>query len=352
MNITFLIGNGFDVGLGLHSKFSDYFPKYIKESKNKSKSLLELSNDIDANREEWSYFEKKMGDYTIKFSKETISNYKSQIKDFEINFIKYLQEEENSLIYDKNKLTPIFSKAFSSFYSQNNLSPGSYDAIAYQFNRYKRENYIYNFITFNYTNTLEKCLSIFPNGIVTKRTYDNREYVAKIGKILHIHGTKDNLPIMGVNDISQIKNEELAKDSRFTKFIVKPINNSFNRTNNNKTATDIISNSNLICVYGMSLGETDKKWWIALLHWLSNDLNHQLIIFNYDEKYTPSCQFDKLEKEDEIIDILSNFSSSEKINVEELRERIHIAIHKNIFSINLRQNEIVNIDEVAATKMQ
>lgn len=39
MNITFFIGNGFDVGMGLHSKFSDYFPRYIEESANKNKII-------------------------------------------------------------------------------------------------------------------------------------------------------------------------------------------------------------------------------------------------------------------------------------------------------------------------
>lgn len=32
MNITFLIGNGFDVGMGMKSRFSDFFPKYCADS--------------------------------------------------------------------------------------------------------------------------------------------------------------------------------------------------------------------------------------------------------------------------------------------------------------------------------
>lgn len=350
MNITFLIGNGFDVGLGLRSKFSDYFPQYIEESKNKKGTLSALADEIASDKEEWSYFEKKMGEYTDKFTKTTITDYKAQIKDFEVSFIKYLQKEESLLRYDSSKILQVFEKALMSFYKSNNLSPGSTDTIANLFTHYNQTHYIFNFISFNYTNTLEKCLAVFSDGIVSRRRVMGSEYLNKVEKIVHIHGTKSNLPIMGVNDVSQIKNSELAKDNRFAKYIVKPLNIKANRTNNDKFAKDLIDNSQIVCIYGMSLGETDKNWWNIILRWLSGDAKRQLVIFSYDEKYSPSSQFDKLDKEDFIIDTLNSYAQSIKIDVEALRERIHIAIHKNIFAINLRKDEDPTIAEVAATQ--
>ena len=71
MNITFLIGNGFDVGMGMHSKFSDYFPIYIEDSKDKVKSLKDFADEIAEDEEKWSVFEKQLGVYTNKFSLET-----------------------------------------------------------------------------------------------------------------------------------------------------------------------------------------------------------------------------------------------------------------------------------------
>lgn len=350
MNITFLIGNGFDVGLGLRSKFSDYFPQYITESKNKEGTLSALADEIASDKEEWSYFEKKMGVYTDKFTKATINDYKAQIKDFEISFIKYLQQEESLLDYENPKLPIIFEKAFMNFYKSNNLSPGSTDTISNLFTYYKQTHYIFNFISFNYTNTLEKCLAVFPDGIFSKRNINGSEYLNKFERIVHIHGTKSNLPIMGVNDVSQIKNSELAKDNRFAKYIVKPLNIKANRTNNDKLAKDLIDNSQIVCIYGMSLGETDKNWWNVILKWLSVDSRHQLVIFSYDEKYTPSSHFDKLDKEDFIIDTLNSYAQLIKIDVETLRDQIHIAIHKNIFAINLRKDESPTIAEAAITQ--
>lgn len=79
MNITFLIGNGFDVGMGLKSKFSDYFPIYIEESKEKDNSIKALADDIEINRAEWSYFEKKLVNtlrsFRLKIKKIFLYNY-------------------------------------------------------------------------------------------------------------------------------------------------------------------------------------------------------------------------------------------------------------------------------------
>ena len=32
MNITFFIGNGFDINLGLNTKYSDFYPYFIEKS--------------------------------------------------------------------------------------------------------------------------------------------------------------------------------------------------------------------------------------------------------------------------------------------------------------------------------
>ena len=49
MNITFLIGNGFDVGLGMKSRFKDFFPIYKEKSQNKEPRIKYLSDSIEGN---------------------------------------------------------------------------------------------------------------------------------------------------------------------------------------------------------------------------------------------------------------------------------------------------------------
>lgn len=341
MNITFLIGNGFDIGIGMKSKFKNFFPIYQEQSKNKAERIKQLSEEIGADHENWADFEAEMGRYTIKFNKDTKQNFINQVKDFEEEFIAYLQSEENSLMFDEGKeIGSIISNALLKYYSESNLAPDSRDAIQTVYAANSADNHNYNFVNFNYTYALEKCLEKIPQKVVCKRKYGGSERYDKIGKIVHVHGKCDLHPIIGVNDISQIANKELAEDKSFTRYFVKPSLNALLRQGNDINATTLISQSKIICVYGMALGETDKKWWQLLIEWLSGEPSRQLVIFDYDEKYTTSTQFDWVEKEDSIIAKLEDYNSNSGINVEELRTRIHIAVHKNIFAMNIpRKNK-------------
>lgn len=339
MNITFLIGNGFDVGVGMESRFSDFFPKYCADSVNKSESLIGLSKDIEEHQDDWSYFERQIGKYTEKFTAETKQNFLAQFRDFEVSFIAYLKNQEESLRFDSpQKIAEIMRKGLAEFYSSANLPIASSQQIAAVYNNHAAEEHKYNFITFNYTSILEKCLKTIPNSIVKTRKVSNIEKQDTVGKVVHVHGYIDTYPIMGVNDVSQIANKELATNKRFARYIVKPISNDAHRMNHDKESTALINSSHIICIYGMSLGETDKDWWNKILTWLSKDGNRQLVIFVYDKQFSMSTQFDWIEKEDSIIDTLAQYPTNKNFNVEDLRPRIHIAVHKNIFEMNLSQD--------------
>ena len=335
MNITFLIGNGFDVGVGMKSKFKDFFPIYKEKSKSKAKRIKQLSDEIEGNYETWADFEKALGEYTVKFTPETKQNFIDQVKDFETEVIAYLEDEENRLCFDESdEISRVMLEALTKYYSVNNIAPESTETIAGTYSNHVGENHVYNFINFNYTDVLKKCLDTITGKVVCKRNHGNAEKVDKIGEIVHVHGKNKLYPIIGVNDVSQIANQELAKDSRFTKRIVKPSLNKYLRLGNDGKASNIINQSTIICVYGMSLGITDKKWWNMILSWLHGNSARQLVLFDYDNDYSTATQFGWIEKEDEIIDKLSEYNNSKSIDVENLRSRIHIAVHKNIFQMN------------------
>ena len=134
MQITFLIGNGFDVGLGMKSKFSDYFPIYVKESHNKEEHIKKLSEAIKADKDTWAYFEKQKGEYTSQFNETTQQDYINQFKDFERSFVDYLIDEENKLSYeDKEKISTTFTKALTDFYKGQNLQAGSKNVLMDRF---------------------------------------------------------------------------------------------------------------------------------------------------------------------------------------------------------------------------
>ena len=338
MNITFLIGNGFDVGVGMKSRFIDFFPIYKEKSKAKSERIKQLSDEIEGDYETWADFEKALGEYTANFTPETKQDFIDQVKDFEAEFIAYLEKEEHRLsLEESDEISKVMLKALTEYYSADNIAPESSSTITTTYSNHRGEAHVYNFVNFNYTDVLKNCLDIIPEEVVCKRKYDKTEKIDKIGEIVHVHGKKHLHPIIGVNDVSQIANTELAKDQRFVKLIVKPSLNERLRYGNDKKATNIINQSTIICIYGMSLGSTDKKWWNLLLSWLQANSGRQLVLFNYDRSYSASTQFDWPEKEDEIVDILSKYSGS--VDVEKLLPRIHIAVHKNIFQMDFEDTK-------------
>jgi len=233
------------------------------------------------------------------------------------------------------------------FYSTHNLRRGSNISIATTLKQKEREERRFNFISFNYTSALENCLKTIPDGVIESRKYSSAILKDKIGRIVHVHGTKNDGPIMGVCDASQISNREFANNDRFLQTFVKPRINMVHRTNQDADASMLISSSTIICIYGMSLGATDKNWWSKILSWLNGSGERQLVIFDYDPDFSTTTQFDWIDKEYDILDKLSSYNEASNIDIEKLRPRIHIAVHKNIFAMDLTKQYTEIMDDSA-----
>ncbi len=330
MNVTFLIGNGFDLGVGLKSRFSDFFPEYKKRSAKKEKRIKALSQNIAGDYGNWANFENMLGEYTLEFTDKTKQDFLDQIRDFEREFNDYLKEQEEGLFFDNaEEIAETMRSGLCNFYSSDILPIASHNALRKKFTNHQDENCIYKFIVFNYTSVFEKCINLIPNGVVRTRRTSFGEKIDSIKSVVYVHGRIGDYPLMGVNDVSQIKNQELAKDKRFVQYIVKPLLNSAHRLERDANATHIIQESSVVCIYGMSLGKTDKKWWQLIVQWLKASPSRQLVVFLHDQGFSANDQFGRIEKENELIDKLAGYASG--VNVEALRPRIHLAINKNIF---------------------
>ena len=338
MNITFMIGNGFDIGLGLATSFKEFFPIYYAKSLKKDASIRQLSENISDNEDAWSYFEKQLGEYTVKFDSTTASNFHSQLADFTKEFIEYLRAQEKRLSYsDTQLISKTLITALTGFYKGDILPTASAACFEKIFLNASGDEHRYNFISFNYTSALEHCLETLKDKVVTirKSKSGTETKTDKIGSIVNVHGTEGSFPIMGVNDKTQIANKQLAETLSFSDRLVKPQINQRIRMNYAEQAASVLSSSKIICIYGMSLGITDRDWWDRVITWLHADSNRQLVIFNYDPQYSTDSPLNWLDKEDGIIDQLSAHNKNQSISVAKLRNRIHIAVHKNIFSMPL-----------------
>lgn len=340
MEITFLIGNGFDIGLGMRTQYSQFIPRYIKNGKNKSTVLKDFSEQLGKNIDKWSYFEKQIGEYTLEFSKDNKYDLIDQLEDFEKEFIAYLLEEESKLEFnDSDKIGQFFQETILKFYET--LHPESITSIKEVFKTYRASGHNYNFISFNYTQALDKCLEKIPNKKINTRKVSNTIYTDTVGKVVHVHGLCNQFPLIGLNDVEQIKNSELANNPEFVKYLIKPSLNKLHRMGNASNASKMIDTSKIICIYGMSLGETDLLWWNKLVVWLNGGNDRHLIVFEHDDHFSRSSQFGWIRKMDSLIDKLQSYNKNPGIKLESLRDRIHLSL-KDIFAYPLLEKESNN----------
>ena len=97
--ITFLIGNGFDINVGLRTKYRDFYEYYIKKCPNDM-----LAKNIGKNYEYWSDFEVGLGRYTEKVKTTEIKAFWKSEENLEQELAEYLKVQMNRVnISDKEQ---------------------------------------------------------------------------------------------------------------------------------------------------------------------------------------------------------------------------------------------------------
>lgn len=336
MKITFIMGNGFDIGLGLHTSYENFYEQYcvIRDDDSNNirqfKIMLKNRNDDKSKRIiDWADFEKAFGQHSEEFYLETKWEYIERFEDFVVSFNRYLEDEEKTVDYSKKEsIAEIMKNGVTTYF---HIRSADRDAVQAVYNR-SDSTRTYNFISFNYTRTVDRCAQILKESLKN----DNSR---NVDKVLHIHGYVEENMIMGVNDPTQITKTELANDVDVVREIVKPQQNSDVRANYEKEVLATINSSDVICVYGMSIGETDKKWWNVIAKWLSKSSNRALVIMKYDKKYNPRFPFSQNRFVDEVVNKFISLSEQPELVAADIRSRIFVGMNHNVFEMNLRQEE-------------
>ncbi len=343
MNITFLIGNGFDLGLGLKTSFKDYYDICKVRQINEEESE-ELEENIRKDIELWSNFEEGLGKYTDKFTLDTKEVFFERKDQFEEGFYDYLSSEEKRLQYDKKVITKTMKDALLHFYDRGVLTPDDEQGIKCIID--SNNDYVFNFINFNYTKTLENCLEPFSDKIIEKRQKNSTMEIWKINEVIHVHGIKYKNPIIGVDNPTQISNKEFANDQDFLKRFIKPQINQYLGMQFASKSKKIIDNSQIICIYGMSIGATDATWWRYLAEWLKNNTRRYLIIFWFDEDFKSYLPEKTIKKKDDIKNKFLKYSTFSDSIKNSLSRRIYIAINQTIFKMKLTVNTTNQYSEI------
>lgn len=342
MNITFLVGNGFDINLGLQTSYKDFYKWYIKQesSDENIKKIKEyIKEDIqDNNGEKWSDLEAALGECTGEF--DNFEGFFNCHIDITKKLREYLKEEEKKFNLENisEKQLDDMRKSLLNFYK------GLRDEDYNQFynlleNDIKNRSSFINFISFNYTFALDNIVKKMSEKSLKLATNSNNiQYSFGVNKkVIHVHGFLDDSPILGVNDESQVKNKALFENTYFKGLIIKEEAVNIKRTDWQRRAENIIKNSNIICIYGMSLGNTDYKWWELIKGWLSIADNRYLIIYlrikdnelNFEHPVEEQMKID----EGKAL-FFRHFGNIEQSQIDELAKRVFVIFNsENILNI-------------------
>ncbi|HBZ60869.1 MAG TPA: hypothetical protein DEO30_08225 [Lactococcus sp.] len=374
MQITFLLGNGFDIQCGLKTSYIDFY-KYILKKKysiNLTKEIdkelaLKIDNIIYSeiykskdNIENWADLELQLGVFTKRLKKrlnepdqdvQKIAN--KFLNDFEIlredlnEYLKYIQIQDEIEISEdfSDILSTTMDKFFEGVFSRE------YDELNYILKENRNSAFIYNFISFNYTNSLQEIIQSC--GEISKRNIFNgsglNQFINK--KIINVHGLIDNLLTLGLNDETQLATDFF--DMSDLNDLIKPKLLEINREYMRRDAEIIIDNSDIIVIFGMSIGSTDKHWWEKIANVLINSKNKKLIIHLYDEKpslLSPRIARKRREsKENEFLSQLNNLDLSDEQKVQ-LRKQIYIVTNSE-YILNVDLRKYLNQDKNESTNV-
>jgi len=318
MSTLFLIGNGFDVNCGMKTRYSDVYEKYVKEDSS-SDIIKRFKKEIDSNIENWGDFEMAMAKYSRYMRNE--EEFLECVRDFanymEIYLVEEVERFKQKIEKDwiENVVQEEFAKAFSTFYM--GISHNVNDIMESRNAKYIGE---INVISFNYTDIFD---------ILWDEFYRRLRYIKN--KIVHIHGTLQDDPVFGVDNVDQIEKGYMLS-RRGKRGFVKPFFNDEYDRQRIQQAKMLIESANTICTFGMSLGDSDLTWRNTLIEWLKASEDNHLFIYQYklsESKYrTVSEKMDIEEAEKERI--LSKWRVDDS---DSIFEQIHIPCGKNIFNI-------------------
>lgn len=283
MQITFLVGNGFDIAAGVDTSYGAFYNWYCVKKSNIEhikKFRQEIRNDVKNGGSNWADFEIGLGQYTKNFTPSTVNEFFDCYEDAHEHIVQFLEEQKA-----KNKNESLSEDQIDAFtdnllHFYQDLFPQERMIFTKMLDADTGYNTVVHFLSFNYTNILDSIVERISRKPLREWAYggQKRKFVVS-PKVIHTHGTSTQYPILGVNDASQIANQELLKVPNFSEVMIKPSSVKAVGQLWHADAEALISSSDIVCVFGMSLGESDAKWWGKLLQWMKEGPRRHLILY-------------------------------------------------------------------------
>ena len=266
-NVTFIVGNGLDLSLGLKTSYRDFY-EHIKSKRIHPENRIYKA--IHESPESWADFELSLGVYTDYIDKLDVDDRKGESVKFHDELSELMDDLGNYLEGQQNALDIFGTVKLNSAGYFAELKDGQSGKILAQLSGGKS----YRFLSLNYTNSLETILNNSENGL--------KRYDISITRPMHIHGDLTDDLTLGVSDETQISRglTGAEKDD-----LIKPELISSMNDGRMEALAELIDSSDIIVLFGTSIGETDKYIWQKVTDWLSNGKERYVVVHLYDTDY-------------------------------------------------------------------
>lgn len=375
MKVSFFFGNGLDMQCNLDTSYYAFF-KHILEDKYRidietdSKIKIEV-NDKDKNRinnidnliykyivelkenryKNWADLETNLGELTKKLYNESKNDSKvsssfldslEELRDDLEGFLKIRQASLHQKIDED--FFEILKSTMLNFHS--GLKPQKLEEIKDFINLFTDEHIYYNFITLNYTNTLEFILKNSKQEEIYNSLTSSSSYrIVPPKKVIHAHGLIGDALTLGVNDDLQMSCDLFTNDEHI--FLIKPKLIEEDGQIMKIEAENVIKESNLIILFGVSLGETDKDWWSFIGNSLLENPKQKLIIHNFEhEASNRTSSVKSVRRRKKVEDNFLKYVIEDKEKKDALRDKIFVLENSNdILNIDLSKYNNIEINE-------
>lgn len=280
MKIALILGNGFDIKIGIDTRYTDFYSFFLTQEAVKrpinvnggiaTTNHPELVKMIqNSSSKYWSDLELLLGNSIRGFGSVDIIRREKSYLEEQIN--SYLCKQQSRVQIDRNRQSELRSQLDSTITNFTNIC------------NYDDENNFYDveFITFNYTDVIDR--------IVESANINEHSNIV-YHKPYHIHGTIDQTVIFGVDNEKQYiyPTNSRGEIEELKTIMQKTALNSMLRSNEVYNIKKVIHNMDAIIIYGASIGETDATWWKTISEWLFMGSGHRVSIIGYVDSSYPS----------------------------------------------------------------
>lgn len=321
MNILFILGNGFDINLGMDTRYTDFY-KYYNSLPSKSELIFNLKKSISVDITNWSDLEIALGEYTVNL--KNLKEFDEVFDDIIDNLSDYLQIQEDKFVYDKIDTKAIYDYLCK---PEQSLLKADEEIIGDFKNKWANYQWNINIVTLNYTLIIEKLLNEKYKNLLIGTHHSNAPIY--LNNVEHVHGYLNERMIIGVNDLSQLKNNEFKDNRDIIEAIIKSNCNQIQKHNVDKVFKNHILSANLICLFGSSIGDTDKIWWEMVGEQLTKDCN--LIIFDKYDEIPLRKGFKIGRRERAIKDFFLSKTNLDNEVKEKVKDQIFVGVNSSMF---------------------